>query len=55
MDDKTLLIKYLRLLLKNLGLYLVIEPDEFDETEIKTCIKILELTKRYNYNFKKGE
>lgn len=57
--DRELLMKYLKLLLKSLGLYLVIEPD-MTEDELKTVIKFLEITKKrstydYNKNIIRGE
>ena len=52
-----MLAKYLKLLLRSLGLYLIVEPDEFfSEDEIQAAVKLLELAKRkYNYNKKGGE
>ncbi len=48
--DREIIVKYLKLLLKSLGLYLVIEP-ELTEDELKAVIKVLEITKKRNYNY----
>lgn len=50
--DREFLIKYLKLMLKELGLYPVVEPEKFlSDEEIKAGIKLLEITKKRNYNY----